>query len=186
MSFSSCILRILLVAPLVLIFWQAAAAQQQEPAENNSQIPFPKSEDICDKTGDVIKDELRLRQCFKRQQSEYDDLLENGNEAVKLSTELEKSVDKAAGLASDDQKKLERLEKLFKKIRSSLGGDDDDPTPDEDKPMSVKAAVLSLNEKAVSLLSELKKTTRYSISVAAIHSSNAIIRLVKFIRIGKN
>jgi hypothetical protein len=185
MSFFSRILRIILVAPLVLIFWQAAAAQQ-EPPENPSQTPFPKSDDICDKTGDVIKDELRLRQCFKRQQSEYDDLLENGNEAVKLSTELEKSVDKAQSLALDDQKKLERLEKLFKKIRSSLGGDDDDPTPDEDKPMSVKAAVLSLNEKAVALLSELKKTTRYSISVAAIHSSNAIIRLVKFIRIGKD
>jgi hypothetical protein len=185
MSTFSRILRILLAAPLVLIFWQATAAQQ-EPPEKPSQIPFPKSEDICDKTGDVIKDELLLRQCFKRQQSEYDDLLENGDEAVKLSTELEKRVEKTQNLASDDQKKLERLEKLFKKIRSSLGGDDDDPSPDEDKPMSVKAAVSTLNEKAVALLSELKKTTRYSISVAAIHSSNAIIRLVKYIRFGKN
>ncbi len=52
--------------------------------------------------------------------------------------------------------------------------------------MSLKSAILALNEKAAGLLDELKKSTRYSISVAAIQGSNIIIRLVRYIRFSKN
>jgi hypothetical protein len=185
MSLSSRVLRILLAAPLLFVLWHSVSAQQDTP-KNPSQIPLPQSDDICDKTGDQMMDELRMKACIKQQQKEYSDLLDNGEEAVKLSSELEKAVESKPNLAAGDQKKLDRLEKLFKKIRSSLGGEEDDPSPDEEKPLSIKAAVEKLNEKAASLLNELKKSTRYSVSVAAIQSSNMIIRLVRYIRFSKN
>jgi len=36
------------------------------------------------------------------------------------------------------------------------------------------------------LVGELKKTSRYSVSVVAIQSSNAFLKIIKFIRFGKN
>jgi len=134
----------------------------------------------------MLLDEIRIKACIKQQQKEYRELLDNGEEAVKLSVELEKSFEKAQNLAAEDQKKLDRLEKLFKKIRNSLGGEEDDPSSDEKKPQTLKDAINNLNEKASNLLNELKKTTRYSISVIAIQSSNAVLRLVKYIRFTRN
>jgi hypothetical protein len=99
---------------------------------------------------------------------------------------LEKAVDKTENLAAQDQKKLDRLEKLFKKIRNSLGGEEDEPDVEEEKPLSLKLAIQRLNERATGLLDELKKSTRYSISVVAIQTSNVIIRLVRYIRFSKN
>ncbi|HEV7646238.1 MAG TPA: hypothetical protein VGO50_20050 [Pyrinomonadaceae bacterium] len=178
-------MKTLLAAPLLLVLWHSAAAQQDN-SQNPSIVPLPKNQDICEKTGDQMMDELRMKACIKQQQKEYSDLLDNGEEAVKLSTELEKAVDKTENLAAPDQKKLDRLEKLFKKIRNSLGGEEDEPDAEEEKPLSLKSAIQKLNERATGLLDELKKSTRYSISVAAIQTSNAIIRLVRYIRFSKN
>ncbi len=105
-----------------MILWHSAAAQQ-DPSRNPSILPDTKSDDLCEKTGDPLMDELRMKACIKQQQKVYRDLLDNGEEAVKLSGELEKTVDKTDSLAAEDQKKLDRLEKLFKKIRNSLGGE---------------------------------------------------------------
>jgi DNA repair exonuclease SbcCD ATPase subunit len=179
-------MKILLAAPLLLVLWNSAAAQQ-DISKNDSIMPtIIKPEEVCEKTGEPLMDELKMKACIKQQQKEYRELLDNGEEAVKLSGELEKAVDKTAALATDDQKKLDRLEKLFKKIRNSLGGEEDEPTAEEEKPLSVKSAIQKLNEKASGLLDELKKSTRYSISVVAIQSSNAVIRLVRYIRFNKN
>lgn len=188
MNFSAKYFRVILLLPLLLAF--AYSAQAQRTADTNSdtkpQLKTDDEETYCKKTGDPIFDEMRIKLCIKQQQKEFRELLDNGEEAARLSSELEKSFEKSSALAPEDQKKLERLEKVCKKIRNSLGGDDDDePTP-EDKPMSLKAAFSVLNEKASGLLKELKKTTRYSISVLAIQSSNTVIKLVKYIRFSKN
>ncbi len=177
-------MKILLAAPLLLVLWHSSAAQQDN-SQGPSIVPA-RNENICEKTGDQMMDELRMKACIRQQQKEYRDLLDNGEEAVKLSTELEKAVDKTENLAAQDQKKLDRLEKLFKKIRSSLGGEEDEPGAEEEKPLSLRSAIQKLSERATGLLDELKKSTRYSISVAAIQTSNVIIRLVRYIRFSKN
>ena len=181
-------LKFILLLPLLLAIGHAASAQNQTSpgsVQQNQQLS-PDPEEFCRKTGDNILDEMRIKTCIKQQEKDFQELLSTGEEAVKLSADLEKAFDKTSALATDDQKKLERLEKLFKKIRSSLGGEDDDGDADDNKPMTLKAAFGSLSEKAANLLSELKKSTRYSVSAVAIQSSNAIIRLVKFIRFNKN
>lgn len=192
MNFSAKYFRVILLLPLLLVLGSATQAQRNPDSNSNSdsrpQLKNDEDDTFCRKTGDAIFDEMRIKACIKQQQKEFRELLDNGEEAVKLSSELEKTVEKSSGLMAEDQKKLERLEKLFKKIRNSLGGEDDEEAPAEEKPssLSLKAAVSTLSEKASNLLAELKKTTRYSISVLAIQSSNTIIRLVKYIRFSKN
>lgn len=120
-----------------------------------------------------------------RLKKEYDAMLERGAEAVKLTEEVETSFDKNSKLSSTDLSKLEKIEKLLKKIRSELGGDDDDLKADKalSKTETVKNAISSLKESAVNLFGELKKTSRFSISVVAIQSSNSILKIVRFLRL---
>jgi len=188
MSFTVRIFAFACALPLVLAICGNVHAQDR-PDSN----PLPKhvieSEDnvACRKTGDFIFDKMIADRCVKQQRREYDELLQNGEEAMKLSAELDTAYDKNPNFASEDQKKLDRLEKLFKKIRGSLGAEDDDGelAPDEEKPSTVKAALNNLSERAAGLLGELKKTSRYSISVIAVQSSNALLRLVRFVRFNK-
>lgn len=111
-------------------------------------------------------------------------MLKNGEEAVKLSEEIEVSFEKTEKLSSEDFNKLARIEKLLKKIRSEMGGDGDgDDKKEEQNPLSVKSAITSLKSSVVGLYDELKKTSRFSISVVAVQSSNSLLSIVRFLRI---
>ncbi|HEX8369873.1 MAG TPA: hypothetical protein VF604_15110 [Pyrinomonadaceae bacterium] len=122
---------------------------------------------------------------IEEEKKEYEEMIKRGEEAAKLSEELSKSFEQNHTLSTEDVKKLARLEKLVKKIRDDLGGEDDHEA-DANKPSSLTTALKSVQENASSLLSALKKTTRLTISAVAIESSNAVLKLVRFIRFYKN
>lgn len=129
-----------------------------------------------------IKETL-AKQRIEEIKKDYDELLEKGEKAVKLSEELQKSFAKNNKFTAQDKNKLKDLEKLLKKIRKDLGGDNDDDEVPE-KPTSTANAVTSLKEKTENLFEEIKKTSRYTISAVAIKSSNALLNIVKFLRFG--
>jgi hypothetical protein len=139
------------------------------------------------KTEDLPKNiqENLAQQRIDREKKDHEELLKRGEEALKLSEDLEKSFSENNKLSSDDRKKLDRLEKLVKKIRGDLGGDDGDADVEENPPSTLPGAVKFLQENTVRLVNELKKTTRYSISAIAIKSSNLLLKAVKIIRFGR-
>ncbi len=169
---------------LFVMLFAAAAFAQGVDASTPSGRQQPK-EDLPKN----IKETL-AKQRIEQEKKDYDELLKRSEEAVKLSEELEKSFADSNKISSDDQKKLDRLEKLVKKIRTELGGDDDGEPGLDDKektenPSSMVNAFKTLQSNAAQLFSEIKKSTRYSVSVVAIQTSNALLKLVKFIRFGK-
>jgi membrane-associated HD superfamily phosphohydrolase len=126
---------------------------------------------------------------IEREKKDFEELVQNGEEAAQLSESLEKTFAESNKLSVEDQKKLDRLEKLAKKIRRELGANDngnEDATEEVENPSSLRDAFRALQSSTGKLVAELKKTTRYSISVLAIQSSNAFLKVVKFIRFGKN
>lgn len=129
-----------------------------------------------------IKESL-AKSRIEREEKDYDELLKRGEEALKLGEELEKSFAQNNRFSSDDQKKLDRLEKLVKKIRKELGGDE---MEEEENLSTNQNAVKMLQSKSVTLFNELKKASRHTISVVAIESSNALIKAVRFLKIGRN
>lgn len=129
-----------------------------------------------------IKETL-AKQRIEDRKKEYDELLEKGEKALKMSEDLQKSFAKNHKLTSQDQGKLKDLEKLLKKIRKDLGGDDDDEEIRE-KPTSMANALNTLKDTTDNLYEEIKKTSRYTISAVAIKSSNALLNIVKFLRFG--
>ncbi len=154
-----------------------ASAQTDNPA-NNEELPRN------------IKESL-VKSRIDREKKDFQELLERGDEAAKLSGELNKSFAENKRLTTDDFKKLERLEKLSKKIREELGasnsaGESLTADSDDEKISSMPDAVDKLKNVSQKLSDELKKTTRYIISAVAIQASNAVLKIVRFIRQGKN
>jgi hypothetical protein len=131
----------------------------------------------------IVKEMLAKAQS-EREKKEHKELLERADIALELSDELEKMFEEGQHLAADD-KRLVELEKVVKKIRDDLGGDEEDEdeaTAMEEGPKDVKDAFLALRKSILQLADEVKKTTRFSISVAAIRSSNSVLKLVRFLR----
>ncbi len=166
---------------LVLIF--AACAFSQVDASNQPLNKSNQKEDLPSN----IKETL-AKQRIAREKKDYNELLDRSQEALKISDELEKSFANSNQLSSEDTKKLDRLEKLLKKIRSELGGDSDgeqDEMVVKETPSTLGSAFQTLQTNASQLFDEIKKQTRYSVSVVSIQTSNALLRIVKFIRFGK-
>lgn len=164
----------------------SASAQRRSGNATVSGSTNPPVSETTQKDDDVPKNiqETLAKHRIERSKKEFAELVERSEEAVKISEDLEKSLTATARLTAVDQKKLERLEKLLKKIRSELGaeGDDDDAA---EKPSTLNSAVASLQSNASRLLEEVKKSTRYSISVVSVQTSNLLLRLVKFIRFNR-
>lgn len=139
----------------------------------------PKQEDLPKSVKETLK-----KYEIERNKKDHEKMLENGEEAVRLSEELATSFERTNQFSSKDAEKLERIEKLVKKIRNELGADDAEEK-DEAKPSTMESAIKILRKTTVGLLDELKKTTRYSISVVAIQSSNSLLDIVRFLRFWK-
>ena len=138
--------------------------------------------------------EMVEKQRILRQKKEHDEMLKRGDEALKLSEELEESFKAGADFSQKDLQKLESLEKVVGKIRNELGGDDDDDNedvwkdstgPENNARRDVLSAFKFLRDSTAKLVDELKKSSRFSISVAAVESSNAVIRIARFLRLKK-
>lgn len=168
----------ILVFTFYIVFAAAAFANAQG-ADASSRSGAPSKEDLPK----GIQESL-AKQRITRERKDFDEMIENSEEALKISVELEKSFVKNSGFSVEDQKKLERLEKVVKKIRSEMGGDSDDEA--EEKPSSVADALQTLKTGTNNLVSEIKKTSRYSVSVVAVQSSNALLKVVRFLRFRRN
>lgn len=162
----------LVLAATVFVTAQGADASSRSGRGEREELP----------TG--IKESL-AKQRIAREKKDFQEMLDRGDEALKLTEQLEKSYTQSRQFSLEDQKKLERLEKVVKKIRGELGGGDDDEETVE-KPSSIADALQSLKEGTSKLVEELKKTSRYSISVVAVQSSNALINVVQFLRFKKD
>ncbi|HTK24976.1 MAG TPA: hypothetical protein VL327_00325 [Pyrinomonadaceae bacterium] len=162
------------------ILFGAAVAEAQAGADGGpifgnqrDREPEPKS----------IK-EMMFRMQLDKEKKDYDEMLERGEQALNLSKEIEKSYDKTGALTESDREKLGDIEKLVKKIRGELGGEGDDrPDSDADNPKDVVTGVKYLAKSTADLVDELKKTTRLSISAAAIESSNTVLGVLRFLRL---
>lgn len=138
---------------------------------------------------------LNLRETLEKmrvakEEKDHKEMLARGEEALRISEQLENAFAATGKLSEKEFVKLAAVEKIVKKIRSGLGGDDDDgeeaePTSVKEKSLSPADAVKSLRSTTLTLFDELKKTTRFTISAAAIQSSNAVLKLARFLRIRK-
>ncbi len=163
-------------------------AQQPDPIPDASTRSGRRS--LADKPSGL--DEMLAKQRAARDKKDHEQMLERGDQALRLANQLEASFAQNHGFSPQDKARLESLEKVVVKIREELGGDDDTDdhanrmkSSDEPKPSTIEEAFTFLRSTTVKLVDELKRTSRFSISAVAIQSSNSVLKLVKFLRLRK-
>lgn len=178
------VLRIAVILTLVAGFGVLAYGQD---AESPSVLGPGQKEDERPKS---VKDFI-AKQRAEKAMKDHEELLQRGDELLEITDQLENAFEKHGNLTQTDLDKLAVVEKLAQKIRKSMGGDDDDDDDVADHPeknappADVAEAVIDLKDMAVKLVDELKKTSRFTISVVAVQSSNSVLKLVRFLRLKK-
>lgn len=167
-------------------------AQQRNADNSSSVISDGKDSDKDSQPKNV--GEMLAKMRIEKEKKDFTAMLNRGEEAVKLSQQIETNLETTPQLTNKDLAKLESLEKLVKKIRNDLGGSDENESDESDevspktaqsqveKPSSIIEGFRALKNTTVKLVDELKKTTRFSISAAAIQSTNAVLRLARILR----
>ena len=174
---------IVLAFSAICLFAISAAAQG---ADQRSIVDRVEGPDQPKGTQEMLK-KMQIEQAKKN----YEEMLDRGQQALKISQEVEKDYSTKNELSRSDLDKLESMEKLVKKIRGEMGGDDDDSNSDSDDkkadpiPNNPADAVKALGTFTTKLVDELQKTSRFGISAAAIESSNAVLKVVRFLRFSK-
>ena len=188
-SLKVAVLRLASIFALVVAFAIVTFGQSNS---NPPIVRIPSADDQKDSDAKSV-DELIRKQQISRQKKEYDEMLKRGDLALKLSEELETSFESKESFSPSDVQKLQELEKIVLKIRDDLGGDNDDKADpvEDDGTTEIEArktrvsAVKFLRDSTVKLVDELKKSTRFSISVAAVQASSTVVRLARFLRLKK-
>jgi hypothetical protein len=127
------------------------------------------------------EDEMRARNEIKIAEKERQENLDRAKEAAQLGGEIRQAFSKNGTLGSIEVKKLDRLEKLARRIRSRAGGSDDNE-PLEKVPTALEQAVTRLADTSEALSKGVEKTPRMVISANVIDTANELIEIIHFIR----
>lgn len=171
-------LKVIILVFAVLVF--ASVTSFAQPPDNTP-AALAKSEEINKPKGFL---ETMQKMRIEQEKKEYKEMMGRSEQALRLSEQLEKSFSQNGRLTKQNYDQIASIEKLTKKIRNELGGDDDDDRSDEPT-ISEADAVKTLRERVVNLYDALKKTSRFSISAAAIEGTNAVLKIARFFRITK-
>lgn len=169
-------LRLIFISVLVMTVCASISAQSsQSTSESNSNQngydPFSRSP----------IDQLRTRLRIKAEEKEFKENLSRVQEALKISNDLVKSVETNKAFSKEDRTKLERLEKIVKRVRNASGGNDDDVKV-VDNTSNILSILKTIADEAKKLNTEFKKTKRTVISAPVIESANLIIDLIKIVK----
>ena len=173
--------RELILAFLLLTAAAASGFAQRTGVDNDTPL-IPSREGDDSRPRGIREKMIKLQ--IEREKKDHDEMLDRGEEVLKLAQELDRSVSANAGFSAKDLAALQTVEKLTKKVIDELGGDDDDDEFSEatGAPISAAEGTKALKEGAAKMVDELKKTTRFSISAAAIEASAAVLRTARLLR----
>jgi len=125
--------------------------------------------------------EMRARMALKEEKKRYDEHLERAREVSQLAAQLLETYKAKQAFGSEDGKKLERLEKLTRRIRNEAGGSETDPDV-KNIPPDMASAVKRVAEMADDLRKLVEKTPRHVMSAAVIDHANALIGVIQYVR----
>jgi hypothetical protein len=166
-----------------LVLFTAMGFQVQ--AQSGSPRPVPQPSPI-ERRNDGIdfsmrETDARTRLILKKEKKDYEEHVERAQEARDLAAELRKTYEIAHSFNAADYKKLERLEKLTRRIRNEVGGSQTDADPKE-LPKTYDEAVSLLADMASELCDEVEKTPRRVVSASIIDQANKLVALIQYVR----
>jgi hypothetical protein len=176
------------IATLMLVVLSAGVAlsQTNPPPPTPSPTPFPKPIDGTFKNADntpltTFEEEIRAKREIKMAEKDHEENLSRAREIAQIGKELKESAKDRNTLDRDCWKKIDRLEKLTKKVRSEAGGEDEDVSI-EKRPSDLPAALSQIAETSESLAKKVQDTPRQVVSATVIGNANVLLELIKLAR----
>jgi hypothetical protein len=136
-------------------------------------------------TGDPEQDsphrEMLKEMALKREEDDYREHRSRAKENAQLAVELQETFARQKTFQSADLKKLSRMEKLSRQIRSNAGGEENKDELKE-APPQVEQALERLVKLSGELQKKVESTPRQVVSAAIIKRANEVVELIKHIR----
>jgi hypothetical protein len=169
---------LILISISFVCFLSASFAHEGASAQSaQSASPAQKSDhDMGSPEAEILR-----RAEIRHSEDVHKEMVERADETSQIGGEILASYRRREALGKDDLKKLERMEKLARKIRGGAGGSDDD-APLENPPAKLETAITRLAELSETLKKSVQKTSRLVISASVINNSNELIELIRHIR----
>lgn len=170
---------------LIVLCGGAAFAQNPAPPPRPSPTPPPRPVDgTFGKQDDTLlttfEEEIRAKREIKMAEKDHQENLNRAREIGEIGKQLKDTYSGKATLDRDCFKKIERLEKLTKKIRSEAGGNDEElsfPRP-SDLPSTIK----QIAEASETLSKDVQNTPRRVVSASVITRANVLLELIRIAR----
>ena len=125
--------------------------------------------------------EIKAKQAIKYAEKGHQENIDRAKEIAQIGKELKSAITDKPILSRDSQKKIERLEKLTRKIRGEAGGEDQE-IQISNRPSDVSSTVSRIADAADTLSKEVQNTPRQVVSTAVIENANVLLELIKIVR----
>jgi len=128
----------------------------------------------------TFEEEIRAKRELRIAEKDYQENLNRAKEIGDIGKEFKDFKD-SSSLDRDCVKKIERLEKLTKKVRSEAGGDDEEITITP-RPTDLTSAMKQISEASANLSKEVQNTPRRVVSASVISNANVLLELIRLAR----
>jgi hypothetical protein len=128
-----------------------------------------------------MEEELRAKQAIKYAEKEHRENLDRAKEIAEIGKELKAAISSTPLLSRESQKKIERLEKLTRKVRGDAGGDDQE-VEIPNRPGDVPTAITRIAQAAETLSKDVQDTPRKVVSATVIENANVLLELIRVVR----
>jgi len=175
---------VLLLSGLLLLTCNAVVAQTKSPPPSRPANPMSADKnggDDDDPPLTTYEEEMRAKRLIKIAEKEHQDNVNRAREISQLGKQLQETLKTRNVLDREDSKKLERIEKLTRKIRGEAGGGDDEVKL-ENRPIDLASTLTRVGEVTESLSKNVQNTPRQVVSAAVIDNANVLLELIKMIR----
>jgi hypothetical protein len=161
----------------------AAAGQGARPIDPLGSISADKSspDSPDNQRGNSMAEEMRIKLEIRSAEKDHKQNLERAREVSDLGQELVASFKRNNSLDQEAIKKLEKLEKLAKRIRSEAGGSEDEVSI-EKRPADLVEAVNCVAKVSSSLNEKVQETPRKVVSATIIDKANVLLELIRIVR----
>lgn len=180
----ACAIRLLVLVALAFAFAVHANSQTaktglppSDPLKDSSKDPKDGSKD--DTRFGSPEAEMRSKLEIREEKKKYDEHVARAKEVSDLATQISTSYETKKALSPDDEKKLERLQKLTKRIRNDAGGGDNSDDLDKDIPAGMDQMLKKVSAMAEELEKLVEGTPRNVISAAVIDQANKLLGILQ-------
>jgi hypothetical protein len=167
----------------MIVLCAAVAFGQTAPPRNPPTVPGAdgKRSDDDQSPLTTFEEEIRAKRMIKMAEKDHQENLDRAKEIQQLGKELKEGLQGKSSVDRDNLKKIDRLEKLTKKVRGEAGGESEDLNI-VNPPKDLSEAACQIGEKSESLSKEVQNTPRQVVSASVIGSANTLLELIKLAR----